>query len=329
MGSKRRILTNIYKTTSNLKFNSAIDLFSGSASVSYMFKCMGKRVVSNDHLFFCANLSTAFIENNNVTISEEEISKLFNTSKKYDKFVSKTFKGLYFSNSENDLIDIVRHNIKKIRNKYKKSIAMACLIKSCQKKRPRGIFTYVGHRYDDGRLDLKKSFEEHIFESAKIFNDAVFDNNKKNLSLREDSLQLNQRADLVYIDPPYFGKYADNEYVRRYHFLEGIARSWKGVKIQEHTQTKKFEKYITPFSNKNNCYQAFDKLFKKYKNKILVISYSSNSYPTYNEMKKMLRKYFNKIDVKKINYNYSFANQYKNDSNKNRVNEYLFVGYNV
>ncbi|GIR49324.1 MAG: hypothetical protein CM15mP58_14210 [Burkholderiaceae bacterium] len=44
--------------------------------------------------------------------------------------------------------------------------------------------------------------------------------------------------DLVYIDPPYFSPLSDNEYVRRYHFVEGLSRNWKGIQFQEDTKTK-------------------------------------------------------------------------------------------
>ena len=67
----------------------------------------------------------------------------------------------------------------------------------------------------------------------------------------------------MYIDPPYYSPYSDNEYVRRYHFVEGLARDWKEVEIQEHTLTKKFKSYPTPFSTRNGAADAFDVLFKK------------------------------------------------------------------
>ena len=59
------------------------------------------------------------------------------------------------------------------------------------------------------------------------------------LSKHGDAMELRaDKADLVYMDPPYYSPLSDNEYVRRYHFVEGLARDWKGVEIQEHTQTK-------------------------------------------------------------------------------------------
>lgn len=77
----------------------------------------------------------------------------------------------------------------------------------------------------------------------------------------------------------YYSPLSDNEYVRRYHFVEGLARDWKGVEIQQHTQTKKFKSYPTPFATRKGAADAFDHLFKKFASSILIVSYSSNSLP--------------------------------------------------
>lgn len=100
-------------------------------------------------------------------------------------------------------------------------------------------FTYTGQRYNDGRKDLQKTLAQQFLEAVEAVNKAVFDNGKINRSKHGDAMDLRvEQADLVYIDPPYYSPLSDNEYVRRYHFVEGLARDWKGVEIQEHTQTK-------------------------------------------------------------------------------------------
>ena len=120
---------------------------------------------------------------------------------------------------------------------------------------------------------------------------------------------------------------SDNEYVRRYHFVEGLARDWKGVEIQEHTQTKKFKSYPTPFSTRKGAADAFDRLFKKFTNSILIVSYSSNSLPTQDEMVAIMAKYKEHVEVVPIDYKYSFGNQNEAKTHRNSVQEYLFVGY--
>ena len=328
MGSKSKLLSEIWSVISQFNVNTVVDLFSGSGVVGYMLKAQGKAVVSNDYMAMSATFTKAMIENNSVTLPLEEAKELLVAHKESDHFVATTFKDLYYSDEENDLIDTLRTNIAAMKDQYKQAIAMTSLIRACLKKRPRGIFTYTGHRYDDGRQDLKKSLAQQFLESVDAVNKSIFDNGKSNLSKHGDAMDLKvENADLVYIDPPYYSPLSDNEYVRRYHFVEGLARDWKGVEIQEHTQTKKFKSYPTPFSTRKGAADAFDKLFKKFANSILVVSYSSNSQPTQDEMVAIMAKYKEHVEVIPIDYKYSFGNQSDAKTHRNTVQEYLFVGF--
>ena len=328
MGSKSKLLSEIWSVASQFNANTVVDLFSGSGIVGYMFKAQGKSVISNDYMAMSATFTKAMIENNTVTLPLKEAEQLLVAHKESDHFVSTKFQGLYYTDEENDLIDTLRTNIAAIRDPYKHAIAMTALIRACTKKRPRGIFTYTGHRYDDGRKDLQKSLAEQFLDAVEAVNSAVFNNGKVNRSKHGDAMDLRvEQADLVYIDPPYYSPLSDNEYVRRYHFVEGLARDWKGVEIQEHTQTKKFKSYPTPFSTRKGAAGAFDRLFKKFANSILIVSYSSNSLPTQDEMVAIMAKYKEHVGVIPIDYKYSFGNQNEAKTHRNSVQEYLFVGY--
>lgn len=329
MGSKSKILHQIRDVIREFDCDTVLDLFSGSGIVGYMLKSEGKQVISNDYMALGAVYSKALIENNSVVLPVDKADSLMllNTTDN-DYFVQSTFKDLYFQEHENILIDNIRSNIKLLRNPYQRAIATSALIRTCFKKRPRGIFTYVGHRYDDGRKDLTTSMEEHFINSVLSINDAVFDNGMKNKSRRGDAMNIRANPDLVYIDPPYYSPHSDNEYVRRYHFVEGIACNWKGVAMQWHTKTKKFKSYPTPFSTRVGAFNAFDNLFKKLKDSILIVSYSSNSLPTLDEMVALMAKYKQHVEVISIDYRYSVGNQgHKVNNNKNEVKEYLFIGY--
>lgn len=328
MGSKRKLLGEIWNVASRFEFDSVVDLFSGSGIVGYMFKSHGKTVISNDYMAMSATFTKAMVENNTVTLPIAEAEKLLIKQGEVDHFVSDTFKDLYYTDEENELIDILRTNIAAIDDQYKKAIAMTALIRACTKKRPRGIFTYTGHRYDDGRKDLQKSLSQQFLEAVEAVNNAVFDNHKTNKSVNGDAMALEvEKPDLVYIDPPYYSPLSDNEYVRRYHFIEGLACDWKGVEIQEHTKTKKFKSYPTPFSTKNGAYDAFDKLFSKFSDSILIVSYSSNSLPTQEDMVELMKKYKKHVEVVPVDYKYAFGNQADAKTHRNSVQEYLFIGY--
>lgn len=327
MGSKQNLLGDIWNVASQFKFNSVLDLFSGSGVVGYMMKTQGKQVLSNDYMAFSACFARATIQNNNTILSSADIEKLLQGTKT-DEFVASTFQGLYFSDEDNCFIDRVRTNIKKLHKAAKRDIAMAALIRACLKKRPRGIFTYTGFRYDDGRKDLRMTLQDQFMTAISQINGAIFDNEQPNRTIHGDAMNLRQMADLVYIDPPYYSPLSDNEYVRRYHFLEGLARDWKGIEIQQHTKTKKFKSYPTPFSTAMSAYDAFDCLFRQHKESILIVSYSSNSLPTQAQMVELMAKYKSQVEVVAVDHRYSFGNQgHKVNDNRNKVQEYLFVGY--
>jgi len=329
MGSKQKLLQDISEAVKDLEFDSVIDLFSGSGIVGYMFKAQGKKIISNDHMHMSHTFSKAMIENNGTVLEAKKAKAILRKSIKSDEFVQRTFKGLYFTNSENILIDNIRANIKELENEYEAAIAMSALIRACTKKRPRGIFTYVGDRYDDGRKDLQISLGQHFIDAVLAINGAIFDNGKKNEARNSDAMKLRPlKNSLVYIDPPYFTPKSDAEYVRRYHFVEGLARDWEGVEIQEHTLTKKFKGYPTPFSTQIGASNAFDLLFKRFSENILLVSYSSNSLPSLDEMVALMSKYKEHVEVIPVDYRYSFGNQKnKIGSNRNSVQEYLFLGY--
>lgn len=325
MGSKNKIIGDLWQVLKDYEFESFYDAFAGSNIVGYFMKCQGKRVISNDFMTMSYHTANALVENSFVQLEESEIDLLINKDNSND-FISKKFKDLYFSDSDNRFLDQVRANIELLDNDYKKSIALSSLSRACIKKRPRGIFTFVGHRYDDGRKDLRNSLKEHFVNNVRLFNKAVFDNSKINVSNNQLTQELKIDADLVYLDPPYFSPKSDNDYVRRYHFVEGLVRNWEGLEIQENTKTKKFKSYKSPFSNKIKAYNEFEKLFDRFRNSIIAVSYSSNSLPTKEELTEILKSYKTNVSVYEIDHIYSFGTQSHKIGNKNnRVKEYLFI----
>lgn len=327
MGSKQHLLEDIWAVASRFECTSVLDLFSGSGVVSYLFKALGKQVLSNDYMVFSATLAKALIENNYVRLSDDDVRLLCDETTPTDGFVASAFQGVYYTDGEHAFIDTVRANLPRLASEIKRALAMSALVRACLKKRPRGIFTYTGQRYDDGRRDLKRSLKEQFFEAVQQINAAVFDNGQPNRARHGDAMESPQRADLVYIDPPYYSPLSDNEYVRRYHFVEGLARNWEGVEMQWQTKTKKFKSYPTPFTTRQGAYDALDALFERHRESILLVSYSSNSLPTREEILALLAQHKPLVEIVSLDHRYSFGNQgHKVGDNNNQVQEYLFVG---
>jgi len=327
MGSKRKLLDFIWENVKGFKFNTVLDAFSGSGCVGYMFKTKGKRVFSNDILKYSYNIAKATIENNGVTLDEEDIVTLLGEKVKTDGFIRNTFKDLYFTEDENLLLEQIWHRIPFLSNDYKKALALSSLCRACVKKRPRGIFTYTGHRYDDGRKDIRTSLKQHFLNATDVFNKSIFSNQQDNSTSCGNIFNLQERKfDLIYVDPPYYSTRSDNDYLRRYHFVEGLCSYWKDVEIQHSTKTKKIKKYDTGFDSKTGVYDSFHNLFKMFPNSIFVVSYSSNSLPTKEEMIDILKQYRKTVEIKELDHKYSFGNQnHKIGDNRNDVKEYLFI----
>jgi len=325
MGSKNKIIYNIWEILKEYKFSSFFDAFAGSNVVGYFMKSKGKKVITNDFMAISYITAKAIIENSNIQLENDDIDFLLNNPNN-ENYISETFKDLYFTEQDNQFLDEIRFNISLLKDEYKQAIALAALVRACMKKRPRGIFTFVGHRYDDGREDIRKSLKKHFLENINIFNKAVFNNNTSCKAYNSLTQKLNIKADLVYFDPPYFTPNSDNDYVRRYHFVEGLVKNWEGLEIQAHTKTRKFKSYKSPFSKKEETYIAFENLIKQYSNSMIAISYSSNSLPTKEEMIDILKKHKNKVVAHEIDHLYSFGNQnHKSGNVFNRVKEYLFI----
>ena len=326
MGSKYRLLPFLSSVVEGLRYRSVLDAFSGSACVSYMFKQKDVQVVSNDFMHFAHRLAEASVENSTTRLSRSDVEFLMSPNPGSGNFISSTFRGLFFTDEENNFLDSLRANIELLDNVHKRSLALAAICRACLKRRPRGVFTYVGNRYDDGRRDLKMDLQSHFLANVQAFNVAVFDTGQECVALKSDVFALDVEADLVYLDPPYYTPHSDNDYTRRYHFIEGLVRQWKGLEIQHNTKTKKFKRYDTPFTNKDTVHEAFDRLFAKFKDSLLVVSYSSNSIPNKGELVEMLKKYKRQVSVHQVNHTYSFGTHgHLLGNGTSRVREFLFV----
>src|SRR6266536_5071230 len=224
MGSKLKLLPFIFGVLKDLKFRTALDAFSGTSSVAYLMKTMGKEVVASDHLQFCHHIANAIIANSRWRLTPSHMTMLLEHNRRAKRFIARKFKDLYYADVDNRFLDNLVTNIELLPNRFLRSLALAAACRACVKRRPRGVFTYVGNRYDDGRRDLLLSLREHFKLAATALNRAVFDSGQTCTSRCEDVFNASKDFDLVYIDTPYVSPHSDNEYTRRYHFLEGLVR---------------------------------------------------------------------------------------------------------
>ncbi|HUT53647.1 MAG TPA: DNA adenine methylase [bacterium] len=96
IGSKQKLVDWIWKHTPE-GVESALDAFSGSAAVAYMYKTKGLNVMANDRLRYCYHAARAIIENDKVRLSDDELEALLADNPKAGTFVRDNFKGIFFA----------------------------------------------------------------------------------------------------------------------------------------------------------------------------------------------------------------------------------------
>jgi adenine-specific DNA-methyltransferase len=327
MGSKHRLLPWLHEILLQVEFDTALDAFSGSGCVGYLFKSMGKEVTTNDFLNFTSLLSSALIENSGDILRPQDMKRLLAEPSEHGRFIEETFRGIFFTPEDLRFLDQIWANLRRFRNPHRKALAISALVRSSVKRQPRGVFTVAGdpERYKDGRRDLRLSLRDHFVEQAEVFNRSVFDNGRKNRALHGDVFAVEPDGfDLVYMDPPYVPRADDNCYMKRYHFLEGLSCYWKDMPLLEGSRVKKIKKPYTPFSYRRDSLSAFDRLFSRFRKSILALSYSSNGYPDLEELVRLMRRYKASVNVFEKEHRYHFGTHAA--VNRSVVQEYLILG---
>jgi adenine-specific DNA-methyltransferase len=323
MGSKYKVIPYLVGIFSELSFDSALDAFSGSGVVGYALKAMGKTVTTNDFLNFPATIARATVENDHVRLTDEDIDRILSPAPGGQTFIQQKFQGLYFPAEDLAFLDSAWTHVKEM-SAYKRELALSALCLAAARKQPRGVFTVTTFRYDDGRRFLRMPLRDLFCEAARDYNSVVFENGRANRALCGDIFGVVPDSfDLVYLDPPYAPPRDDNDYIKRYHFLEGLSVYWQGQQIMENTVTKKIAKRFTPFAYKRTIADALRRTFEHFRESTIVLSYSSNSVPDEDVIYDLLRKVKRDVEVFAVPHRYSFGTHAA--AVRREVQEYIFV----
>ncbi len=311
-GSKARLAEWIWEQIASLEFTTCLDAFGGTGAVAYRLKQAGKAVTYNDLLRFNYYIGLALIENSHVRLSPGEVEWLLTRHPdiRYPHFVQETFADIYFTDEENAWIDQTITNIRRLEDPYKFALAFFALAQACIVKRPFNLFhrknLYLRfaevERSFGNKASWDRPFEAWFRAFVEEANQAVFDNGQPNRALNFDALQVPGQYDLVYIDPPYLSrKGVGVDYYAFYHFLEGLTfyDQW-GEEIDYHSKHRRLKPRPSPWTNRKAIYGAFDRLFRRFRESILVVSYRSDGIPSESELVSMLRRYKREVRVERF-----------------------------
>jgi len=328
-GSKRRFLSWIWENVSDIKFDSVLDVFGGTASVSLLFKQKGKKVHYNDILSFNQIIGTALIENSNTKVTGKDLEKLFiGKSGDNPKTIQKFYAGIFYLDEENKWLDNFIQQVAGVKDKYKRSIILSALFQACLSKRPFNLFhrANLSLRINDVKRNFgnkttwEKPFEDLIKKFVAEYNQAIIDNNQKNKVIGGyNALYCPNGVDLVYLDPPYFSgdHSAGLNYLDYYNFLEGIANyeKWSNLVVETETNVPKLKESsaIKDFTDKKKIMTSIEELIKRFQDNIIVMSYLDEGIPDKYTIISVFKKFGKKVKVKEKPHKYALSNNAKNE----------------
>lgn len=235
-GSKRKLLPFLYEACKAYDFQSVVDLYSGTSSVSLMFRYMGKHVVANDYLLYNYTTAKVLLSATNFWLSGLDFGKLiekaFAPNGNAQHVVSNSFAGIYFPDNENEQIDLFCANLSHF-TPDQADLMIYLMGQAMLMKRPYNLF----HRanLDMRTKDVPRSFGNaktwetpfsvHMLKLAKRLQNCQFNGpiGSAHCINSMDIAQLAAEPDLIYLDPPYLNKAnIPVDYSTFYHFLDGL-----------------------------------------------------------------------------------------------------------
>lgn len=324
MGSKYRLAPRLTEIFDSLPPGPAVDAFSGSGVVSYALKATGRDVLANDHLAFSSTIARAVVENDSERLTPADVDRICSGNLDGRTFISTTFDGLYFPGEDLRFLDAAWSHIDRL-DGSQRALALASLCLAAAWKQPRGVFTITTPRYDDGRRQMRMSLEALFREAVGAYNAAVFRHPRAQArSTCGEVFEVDPEGfALAYLDPPYAPPRDDTCYIKRYHFLEGLATYWSGQEIMWETKTRKLEKRFTPFAYKRTVRDAFDRLFEHFGASALVVSYGSNAALPIEELEGLLRRHKRFVRREEIAHRYAFGTH--GTASRRVATEYVLV----
>lgn len=247
----------------------------------------------------------------------------FDPLQNYKHFISETFKDIYYTDEENQWLDMVVQNIVRLENQYKKALAYNALFQACLVKRPFNLFhrknLYLRFakvsRSFGNKTTWDKPFDQHFYNFLFEVNGLVFDNGRENKALNLDVSEISGDFDLVYIDPPYTSEAGGTvDYLQFYHFLEGLSQydEW-GKFVDFHSKHRSFRKRDNPWNNPKAIRRSFRELFDRFRKSILVVSYREDGIPSILKIVKYLEDLGKRVRVQSSSYKYVLSNGHSNE----------------
>jgi len=307
------------------KFDTFIDIFSGTGVVANDYNTSTVKIITNDflqsnYIIHHAWFSDDDYDKNKIEQIVEEYNNL-NLSEENDNYFSINFGERFFSKKVAKKIGYIRDDIEKKYNNNEinfreNNILLTILVYSCDR-----IANTCGHyaAYRDGKV------KKDMVLRLKLLN--INDNvNIGNEQYCEDSNELIKKikGDIIYIDPPYNSR----QYSKSYNLLENLI-TWKKPELEGKGKKMNVDHIKSKYCYQKQAENSFRDLISNCNCKYIVVSYNnmekkgnsrSNSTISYKNIIKILR---TRGRVNIYNKEHPIFNTGKTVINDNK--EYIFI----
>jgi adenine-specific DNA-methyltransferase len=319
-GSKNKLVWWITDILNELEFSTALDGFGGTGVVSYVLKRMGRQVFYNDHLTFNYYIGHALIENSAEHLTDADIAFVLTVdpSHTYKSFITDTFRDIYYTDEENQWLDVTVQNIERLPF-AKKTLAYYALFQACLVKRPYNLFhrknLYIRFANVERSFGNKTSwdtpFPDHFQKFIREINALVCHNGQENQATNLDILDIPGTYDLVYLDPPYTSQRGTTvNYRDFYHFFDGIVHytTWPHL-IDQASKHRRLTPVYNPWNGRDTVRAVFRQVFERYRESTIAVSYRADGIPSVPEICEDLRQFKKHVQVFTYHgYKYALSN---------------------
>lgn len=326
-GSKKRLVSWIKSAVEDLEFDTVLDVFGGTATVSLLFKSLGKMVTYNDILKSSGLQATSLLSNGGGYSVPQLVSSFCENVVPMTGIVSENFHDTFYTDEENQWLDGALSALHGELSGLNFSDVFYCLQQACIQKRPFNLFhrknLYLRQNNSKNTkfgnwATWERSFDELMHRASFELEKTRWESPYEPVILScTDAKDVAPGYDLVYLDPPYIPvKRQDISYLERYHFLEGMADPGTWLeKIDWQKTSRAFHKndairnWNTKSTFKDNLFELVD----IHKKSIVVLSYVDDAHPPLEEIEGFFKGTFKSVEVHRKPISHALSSKIKTE----------------
>lgn len=284
LGSKRTLLPDLLSVLREFpRYNTVLDLFSGTSRVGHSLKRAGYKVLANDHNAYAFALANCYVaaDREKVVCDAEKLIKELNSLPGRPGYFTRTFceESRFFQPKNGERVDSMREMIaSKCLEPILESVLLVSLMEAADR-----VDSTCGLQ-----MAYLKSWAPRAHNQIELRMPDVLPSVPAGPcgAYQLDALQAIERleSDVTYIDPPY----NQHSYLSNYHIWETLVLwdqpAFYGVACKRMDCRER----KSVFNSKTQCDGAFEQVIRGSRSKLLVVSFNNEGYLSRERIEQLL-----------------------------------------